>query len=577
MFLIENSGSLPLIVLFENCCSCPPELAEPGVPVERIVEFRVSAGQMGEGDFEQLVEQEVAHLGSEAWRRLQRTRADGMVLEEIYRPLDGGGLLATITDITEGARARQALIASDKYLREIIEGVPVAVFVIDRRHQITHWNQACAALTGYSAEQMIGSTEQWRAFYGSERPVMADLIVDSASDEETAQHYGDKYRRSALLEGAYVAEDFFPEFGPSNQWVFFTAAPLRNHSGEIVGAIETLQDITERKRVSDELHEANLKLEHRVAGRTQELQESNQQLEDTLAELQSAQAFMVQSEKMVSIGQLAAGVAHEINNPTGFVASNLNSLRDYVADIVRLIGEYRQFTTSVGDLQLSSTYSKQLERIKEIEQEVELEYLLEDLESLVDESREGTDRIRKIVKALKDFAHPGEGTMQFADINDLIETTLNVVNNEIKYKATVEKSLSDLPHVKCLAQELNQVFVNLLVNAAQAIDEKRSISILSRPVDDQWVEIIVRDTGSGIPEDNLKKIFDPFFTTKEVGKGTGLGLNVVYSIVAKHNGSVDVDSRLGEGTAFTIKLPVDPALVSSDDFAESVAGGSLSS
>jgi len=271
-----------------------------------------------------------------------------------------------------------------------------------------------------------------------------------------------------------------------------------------------------------------------------------------------ANAQLLQSEKMVSIGQLAAGVAHEINNPTGFVSSNLKTLTDYQNDINNLIKHYRKLVTDLKKTNrehLSSSIEKQLEQITSLEDEADIDFILEDIMDLISDCKEGSARIKKIVIDLKDFAHPGEDEIQSADINDGIETTLNVVWNELKYKATVNKELGNLPMVKCYPQQLNQVFMNLFVNAAQAIEKQGDISIATK-ADNGFVEIKIGDTGSGIDKENLSRIFDPFFTTKDVGKGTGLGLNVAYNIIKKHNGTIDVKSQVGKGTVFKIRIPV---------------------
>ena len=271
-----------------------------------------------------------------------------------------------------------------------------------------------------------------------------------------------------------------------------------------------------------------------------------------------ANAQLSQSEKMASIGQLAAGVAHEINNPTGFVSSNLKTLTDYQNDINNLINHYRKLVTDLKETireNLSSAIEKQIEQIASLEDEADIDFILEDIMDLISDCKEGTDRIKKIILDLKDFAHPGEDKIQSADINDGIETTLNVVWNELKYKATVNKELGKLPMVECYPQQLNQVFMNLFVNAAQAIEKQGEISITTM-ADNGFVEIKIEDTGSGIDKKNLDRIFDPFFTTKDVGKGTGLGLNVAYNIIKKHNGTIDVKSQIGKGTVFKIRMPV---------------------
>jgi len=265
---------------------------------------------------------------------------------------------------------------------------------------------------------------------------------------------------------------------------------------------------------------------------------------------------LMQSEKMASIGQLAAGVAHEINNPTGFVSSNLKTLSDYQNDIFEVIKKYKKLLADISvSVDIPAPVTEQVNNIITFEQEIDLDFLLNDITDLIKECREGTERIRKIVLDLKNFAHPGYDQLKSVDINENIDSTLNVVWNEIKYKATVAKEYGKLPLVKCYPQQLNQVFMNLFVNAAQAIEENGEI-VISTAALDGHVEIKVSDTGTGIPEENISKLFDPFFTTKDVGKGTGLGLNVAYNIIKKHNGNINVESRVGKGTTFTVQIPV---------------------
>ena len=277
-------------------------------------------------------------------------------------------------------------------------------------------------------------------------------------------------------------------------------------------------------------------------------------------EKKQIEAQLLQSEKMASIGKLAAGVAHEINNPTGFVSSNLKTLSDYIEDIIGLFKEYRKLISKLKKNSGTSgpplpEISEQVKRIVALEKEVDLDFVLKDIFELIDESKEGTERIKKIVQDLKDFAHPGQDKPKFADINQNMDSTVNVVWNELKYRADVSKDYGDLPQVQCYPQLLNQVFMNLLINAAQSIEKRGEINIKTR-ADNGYVEIKISDTGSGIPKENLYRIFDPFFTTKDVGKGTGLGLNVAYNIIKKHHGKIDVKSAVGKGTTFTIKIPV---------------------
>ncbi len=269
----------------------------------------------------------------------------------------------------------------------------------------------------------------------------------------------------------------------------------------------------------------------------------------------NANLQLLQSEKMASVGQLAAGVAHEINNPTGFVSSNLKSLLNYFGDINKLFTQYRDLIRAIGENEPITPAA--LERIKAVsvlETQVDIDFILDDIQDLIEESREGTERIKKIVQDLKDFAHPGDDKIKAVDINKGVRTTLNVVWNELKYKAVVEKELADIPLVNGYPQQLNQVFMNILVNAAQAIEEKGTIKIATRLVEGK-AEIVFSDTGKGIDPEHMPKLFDPFFTTKEIGKGTGLGLHVAYNIIQKHNGTIDVESEVGKGTTFRIRIP----------------------
>jgi two-component system, NtrC family, sensor kinase len=250
-------------------------------------------------------------------------------------------------------------------------------------------------------------------------------------------------------------------------------------------------------------------------------------------ELKAAQAQLLQSEKMASIGQLAAGVAHEINNPIGYVYANFNSLAGYVNDLLAAALAGPQAATKPLDL----------------------EFLSEDLPDLLRETRDGLDRVTKIVRDLKDFSRVDTSDdWEWADLVAGLESTLNIVHNEVKYKATVERQLVALPHVLCRPSQINQVFMNLLVNAAQAIPE-RGVIRLGTGFDEDFVWVEVADTGKGMNDEVRNRIFEPFFTTKPVGQGTGLGLSLSYSIVQKHHGRIDVSSEPGYGTTFRVTLP----------------------
>ena len=286
---------------------------------------------------------------------------------------------------------------------------------------------------------------------------------------------------------------------------------------------------------------SNIQLHSEHKRRLEELQRANQQLE-------AAHNQLLQSERMASIGQLAAGVAHEINNPIGYVYSNLGTLEKYVQDVFSMIDSYEQAEGAITD----GTVRARLQTARE---KLDLGFLKEDLSALMAESKDGITRVKQIVQNLKDFSHvDAADEWHYANLHDGINSTLNIVNNEIKYKAEVVNQYGDIPEVECLPSQLNQVFMNLLVNAVHAIEERGTITVRSgKEGKEVWVEIA--DTGKGIPPENLTKIFDPFFTTKPIGQGTGLGLSLSYGIIQKHHGRIEVQSEPGKGTAFRVWLP----------------------
>jgi len=285
------------------------------------------------------------------------------------------------------------------------------------------------------------------------------------------------------------------------------------------------------------------------SAREGELQQRHDELQRTYRRLAGTQEQLLQSEKMASIGQLAAGVAHEINNPIGYVHSNLGTLQEYTGALLALIDGYAG--ALAGDDPAAAR-----EAMAQLRERLDFDFIAGDLPQLLAESREGIERVTKIVQDLKDFSRSGrDEPMRPSDLQKGLESTLNIVWNDLKYKVRVEKHYGELPLVECHPSEINQVLMNLLINAGQAIAERGTI-VLATGCEDDEVWITVSDSGCGIPEESLQRIFDPFYTTKPIGRGTGLGLAICYSIVAKHNGRIDVSSRLGAGTTFRVVLPV---------------------
>lgn len=347
---------------------------------------------------------------------------------------------------------------------------------------------------------------------------------------------GDRERTLAAGCNGYIAK-------PINVDTF-----IEQIQSYIGGKQEKLPEQEERSY----LKEYNQKLVERLEEKVRELGETNDQLEVRVAkginELHTAQEHLMQNEKMAAIGQLAAGVAHEINNPMGYINSNLNSLARYMDNILELIKLYKMVEPSLLENEKFSEHASTLKS------KFDIDYLIEDIPELIEESIEGTVRVKNIVQNLKEFSHVDEAEWQLADLHQGLDSTLNIVNNEIKYKAEVIKEYGDLPQVECIASQINQVFMNLLINAAHAIEKFGRITIRTGIKNNNvWIEI--SDTGQGIKPEHLKHLFEPFFTTKPIGTGTGLGLSLSFGIVKKHGGHIEVRSELGKGTNFILWLP----------------------
>jgi len=379
---------------------------------------------------------------------------------------------------------------------------------------------------GYDSHYPIAEAGIWADSFRQRQPVIFNDYMACANKRGLPEGHSPLQRLISVpvIEGEYVRVIL----GVGNKQTGYDATDVE--TVQLIGG--DLWRIAQRLRTESKL-EANLEYQ---TGLNKKLEEANSQL--------------LQSEKMASIGQLAAGVAHEINNPIGYVSSNLGSLQKYLENILAVVDAYEKIEP------LLAQYPQALADITAAKGRADLAFLKEDVPALMSESREGITRVRQIVQNLKDFSHAGsDEEWQQADLRHGLESTLNIVWNELKYKCEVKKDYAEIPNIECLPSQLNQVFMNLLVNAAYAIEGKGIITIRTGTQGDHvWVE--VADTGKGIAPENLDRIFDPFFTTKPVGKGTGLGLSVSYSILQTHHGRINVASEVGKGTTFHILLPV---------------------
>lgn len=443
-----------------------------------------------------------------------------------------------VIDLEERHRRMQGtLVESRNKLRIVIDALEEEIFAIDRDFIVHTANSAMCKKIEIKPDEIIGKKCcESRRYKVDHLKSCVDEVFEKGIVQSMMHTNQDK-------NGLTIYQQI-------------SCLPVKNETNEVVQVVVVSNDVSEIYRKKEEIDALN----RRLMESTEQLEAKNRKLESALKQLQTTQSQMMHSEKMASIGQLAAGVAHEINNPTGFVSSNLKTLNDYKKDLSGLIRKYHEFMETLEQSDINASISNEINqyinKLRQYEKEIDIDYIMADIGDLINDCNDGTERIKKIVTDLKDFAHPGEDKIKCVDVNQGLRSTLNVVNNEIKYKAVVETEYGDISTVKGYPQQLNQVFMNILVNAAQAIDKEGHIFIKTATVDDK-VEVVIRDTGCGIAPEDLSKIFDPFFTTKEVGKGTGLGMNIAYNIIQKHNGTIDVQSEVGKGTTFTILLPAD--------------------
>ena len=468
-----------------------------------------------------------------------------------------GSLAAAFDDMADKLEARQSILnemgkelgRSEARFRGLAENMSSGIFA-HRGEKTLYANRYAEVLTGFTREEIL-------AMHFTEilHPDFRELARERSLARLSGNGAPGRYElRLNTRDGREC-------------WVELTAGTIDFEGQRTV--MGTFTEVTERRAAEEALRRARDELEQQVTRRTAQLSDALQELEGDVArrkrteaellarnaelnelnrKLGEAQTQLMQSEKLASIGQLAAGVAHEINNPIGYVQSNLGSLEHYLKDLFEMLDGYEKAEAALP--------ADAAAHVRALREQLDLAFLREDVPNLMNESKEGITRVRKIVHDLKDFSRADSGVeWEFADLHKCLDSTLNVVHNEIKYKADVIREYGALPEVECLPSQLNQVFMNLMVNAAHAMDGPRgTITLRTGTADEEaWVE--VADTGKGIPPENLGRIFDPFFTTKPVGKGTGLGLSLAYGIVQKHHGRIEVTSELGRGTTFRVTVP----------------------
>lgn len=597
-----------------------------------------------------------------------------------------------LAEIAERKKAEEALKQSKQQIADIINFLPVASFAINLEGKVIAWNHTIEVMTGVKAKDMLGkgNYEYALPFFNKRRPLLIDLVLKPELNDLIKENFLFFQRFS---NNSMVAEIILPDLKGKQTYLRARTAPLFDSRGRIIGAIESLRDITASKKLDKKLEHTRIELEKKVKKRTFELYEVNKALRSEIAERKNAEAALAEekelltvtlhsiadgvittdtlgnissinrmgekitgwkqdevqdkpfanvfqiiiderilkvcdnplekvlneneitdhirlltknnirkiisanaapirdknyntvgyviifrditeqkkveaqlalSQKLKSIGELAAGIAHEINTPMQYIGDNITFLQRAINDIYDLLEDYKQLKNKPED---DKIFEFLVEKILKKEEKLDVAYLLEEIPKAFKETLEGIEKIKKIVYAMKDFAHPGKKEMKPADINKAVEVTATISRNEWKYVAELETDLQPgLPFVYCVIDEINQVLLNMIVNAAQAIKEaqitnsliKGKIAVTTK-VDGGNVSISLSDNGIGIPKTMIDKIFEPFFTTKEVGKGTGQGLAIAYNIIVnKHKGTIEVDSEEGKGTVFTIRLPINP-------------------
>jgi len=460
-------------------------------------------------------------------------------------------IVGTVFDITNlkqiQATLQNTLQQSEyqsRFLRTVLDATPDWIFAKDQDFRYILANQSFAQGCGTTVEMIVGKTDL-------DLGIDQDLVFGNTEKNIRGFRTDD----ASALAGHEIINSFDPIILPDGSFRVFDTRkiPMRNAEGDVFAVLGVCRDFTDRHHAEEAIRQSEMEVKEKAA-----------QLEQTLQELKQTQAQLVQNEKMSSLGQLVAGVAHEINNPVNFIYGNLSHANTYTRELLELIHLYQEH------------YPQPAPKIQGKAEEIDVEFLIEDLPKLLNSMKVGADRIQAIVASLRTFSRMDEAEMKAVNIHDGIDSTLMILQSRLKSTdqrpgIAIQQEYGDLPLVECYAGQLNQVFMNIVSNAIDALEEvverdqrertasdfTPTITIRTQKLDSSWIQITIADNGSGIPETIQQRLFDPFFTTKPVGKGTGMGLSISYQIVTeKHGGRLHCQSAPGTGTEFRIEIPL---------------------
>ena len=441
------------------------------------------------------------------------------------------GAIESLIDITERKQAEAEVNLLNSELNQLIATYPQPILVLDKNHKITHWNRACEQVLGFSANEMIGTKNQWKPFYPTARPIMADMVMENGGGNDLIQKfYSGKYRKSPFIPDAYECEDFFPnmESQGNGRWLYFTASAIRNDEGEVIGAIESLIDISQRMQAESEVRKLNDELEQRVLERTSELKLAN-------ADLHKAMNQLVNAEKLASLGNLVAGVAHELNTPIGNIMTVSTTLKENASEFDHAVqsGSLRK-STLVDFMQVITESTQLMER--------------------------SAQRAAELIGHFKQVAidQTSVRRRQF-DLRETVQETLTSMSPVLKKtNYVIENKVQPGLYMESYPGPIEQVLTNLINNSLLHGFENKEQGVISIKCSEHSnsVRVIYTDDGVGIPRQLINKAFDPFFTTKLGSGGSGLGLYIIYNLItAVLGGKVDLISEQGAGVKFSIELP----------------------